>query len=49
MDELIEKLIYAKNAVRWLLDNGDGSVDFHDIVYWAGEVERLRVEIKKTL
>lgn len=47
--ELFEKLQYAKKAVAWLLENESGSVDFHDIVYWAGEVERLRKEIKKSL
>jgi hypothetical protein len=49
MNELIEKLEKAKSAVRVLLDNADSSVDFHGIAYWAGEVERLREEIKKIL
>jgi hypothetical protein len=51
MDELMKKLKYAKDAVLWLLDHGDTgcSVDFHDIAYWAGEVERLRKEIKESL
>jgi len=49
MEELMTKLHYAKQSVSWLLDNADGSVDFHDIVYWAGEVERLRSEIKALL
>jgi hypothetical protein len=49
MDELIEKLVYAKKAVTWLLIHSDGSVDFHGIAYWAGEVERLRIEIKELL
>lgn len=41
----LEKLVYAKDAVRWLLDNGSGLVDFHGIAYWAEVVERLRKEI----
>lgn len=44
-----EKLKIAKDNVRWLLDKVDGNVDFHGLVYWAGEVERIREEIKKTL
>ena len=47
MNELLEKLQYAKDAVRWLLDCESGSVDFHGLVYWASEVERLRKKIKK--
>ena len=49
MTEIFEKLQYAKNAVLWLIEHESGSVDFHGIVYWAGEVERLRSEIKKSL
>lgn len=49
MEELFKKLEYAKKSVRWLLDNSDGFVDCQGIVYWAGEVERLRTEIKKAL
>lgn len=49
MAELFTKLEYAKKAVRSTLDNADCSVDFHDLTYWAGEVERLRKEIKKQL
>lgn len=49
MTELIEKLQYAKDAVRWLVEHESGNVDFHGLAYWAGEVERLRIEIKKML
>ena len=49
MNELFEKLKYAKDAVIWLVEHEAGSVDFHDLSYWAGEVERLRSEIKKAL
>jgi len=49
MNELIKKLEYAKNAVKWLLDHESGLVDFHGLAYWAQEVERLREEIKKAL
>ena len=46
MNTLTEKLQYAKKAVVWLLEHENGSVDFHGLTYWAGEVERLRTEIK---
>jgi hypothetical protein len=49
MIELIEKLQYAKNSVIWLVEHENGSVDFHGLSYWAQEVERLRVEVKKLL
>jgi hypothetical protein len=49
MEELVKKLEYAKNSVRWLLDHSSGLVDFHGIAYWAGEIERLRKEIKEGL
>jgi len=48
-NDLMEKLKYAKSAVTWLLEHIDGLVDFHGLVYWATEVERLREEIKKEL
>ena len=43
----IEKLEYAKKSVIWLVEHASGSVDFHGLTYWAGEVERLRAEIQK--
>jgi hypothetical protein len=46
---MLEQLKYAKEAVLWLLNNENGSVDFHGLVYWASEIERLRTEIKKSL
>ena len=49
MNELFEKLEYAKNAVVSMVENADVTVDFHSLSYWAGEVERLRSEIRKTL
>jgi len=49
MSELFEKLEKAKNAVKATLENEATMVDFHGIVYWAGEVERLRKEIKDRL
>jgi hypothetical protein len=49
MKDLFEKLEYAKNAVRSTLEDANCSVDFHGLSYWAGEVERLREEIKKML
>jgi hypothetical protein len=49
MEELFKKLQYAKNAVKSTLENDNCSVDFHGLSYWAGEVERLRREIKNML
>ena len=49
MDELLDKLDYAKKAVIWLVEHASGSVDFHGLSYWAKEVERLRSEVKKLL
>ena len=49
MEEKIKKLEYAKKAVQSILDDGNCSVDFHGIAYWASEVERLRKEIKDAL
>jgi hypothetical protein len=49
MNELIEKLQYAKNAVLWLVGHESGYVDFHGLSYWASEVERLRKEVKNLL
>ncbi len=46
---MIEKLKYAKDAVIWLLSHESGLVDFHSLIYWSTEVERLREEIKKSL
>lgn len=45
----IEQLQEAKRNVLWLLDNADGLVDMHGLVYWAGVVERLRTEVKRSL
>lgn len=49
MQEKFEQLQKAKDNVRWLLDNPDGSVDFKGIEYWASEIERLRKDIKENL
>ena len=49
MKELFVKLEHAKDAVRFCLEHANGNVDFHGLTYWAGEVERLRQEIKKSL
>lgn len=45
----MEKLKVAKDNVKWLLDHNDSLVDMHGLSYWAGVVERIREEIKKTL
>ena len=49
LQQLIELLEIAKKNVKWLLDNGEGSVDFKGIEYWAGQVEKLRADIKNKL
>ena len=49
MQKLFERLEYAKKAVQSTLDNADCSVDFHGLAYWAGQVEKLRKEIKEKL
>ena len=49
MEDLFEKLQYAKKAVLALVESDNALVDFHGLAYWAGEVERLRMEIKKLL
>jgi hypothetical protein len=49
MKELFEKLEYAKKAVLAIVADAEVSVDFYGLKYWAGEVERLRNEIKKGL
>lgn len=45
----IDKLDYAKKAVIFCLENENGNVDWHDIVYWAEEVKKLRTEIKEMI
>ena len=49
MEEKFKKLEYAKKAVISCLENHNCLVDMHDLVYWAGEVERLRKEILENL
>ena len=49
METKIKELEYAKKAVQSILDDGECSVDFHGIEYWAGVVERLRGEVKQSL
>lgn len=49
LTELFERLQKAKDAVIWLLEHENGMVDMHGIAYWAGEVERLRAELKEIL
>ena len=49
METKIKELEYAKKAVQSILDDGECSVDFHGLEYWAGVVEHLRGEIKALL
>lgn len=48
-DNKMDELKYAKDAVIFCLNNITGNVDWHGLVYWASEVERLREEITKSL
>lgn len=45
----MEKLKEAKENIIWLLEHEGGLVDMKGLTYWAGEVERLREEIKSKL
>ena len=39
----------AKKATQACLDSAGTLVDMHGLSYWAGEVERLRKEVKTML
>ena len=39
----------AKENVHWLVDHENGLVDMHGLSYWAGEVDRLRAEVRESL
>ena len=45
----VQELLRAKDAVNSCLNNANTLVDMHELVYWAGEVLRLRKEIIKVL
>ena len=47
--DITDKLLYAKDAVRYCLDNAMGLVDMHGIEYWAHEVARLRKELQNIM
>lgn len=47
--EIIEQLLKAKENCRYCLENAMGLVDMKGLVYWAGEVERLRNELQKIM
>ena len=49
METKLNELQKAREAVKYLLDNENGSVSFHGLEYWAGRVEALREEIKNNL
>ena len=49
MEELFERLEYAKKAVASCLESDAVSVDFHGLAYWAYVVEGLRKQIKEAL
>lgn len=44
-----EQLQTAKHNVIWLIDHANSTVDMHGLEYWAGQVERLREQIKESL
>ena len=46
MNEIINDLAYARHACEQCLAKDGVLVDMHGLTYWAGEVERLRNEIK---
>lgn len=45
--EVANELEKAKDAVRFCLEHEYGLVDMHGLEYWAGVVERRRIEIKE--
>lgn len=45
----IKELEKAKQATRDCLNDSNVLVDMHGLAYWAGEVERLRKEIRESL
>lgn len=45
----IKHLEKAKQATLDCLNDSNILVDMHGLAYWAGEVERLRKEIKEKL
>ena len=47
--EVATELEQAKDAVRFCLEHESGLVDMHGLEYWAGVVERRRIEIKKMI
>lgn len=47
--KLFEELQEAKKACVFCLEHANGSVNFHGLQYWAGEVERLRKEVSNLL
>ena len=47
--DVVAELDKAKDAVRFCLEHESGLVDMHGLAYWAGVVERLRIEIKKLI
>lgn len=49
LQKKLAELEKAKNNVRWLLDNPNGSADFHGLGYWGAKVESLVKEIKENL
>lgn len=47
--EVATELEKAKDAVKFCLEHEYGLVDMHGLEYWAGVVERRRIEIKEMI
>lgn len=47
--ETAKQLAYARDAVAYCLENSNGLVDMHGLVYWATEVENLRIKMTKLI
>ena len=47
--DVATELEKAKDSVRFCLEHDSGLVDMHGLEYWAGVVERRRIEIKKII
>ena len=47
--DVATELEKAKDAVKFCLEHEYGLVDMHGLEYWAGVVERRRIEIKEMI
>lgn len=49
LEDKIKHLEKAKQTTQACLNDSNVLVDMHGLAYWAGEVERLRKEIRERL